>query len=186
MYSYYKICLYVTTNHVVPEWHNVAIYKSSKQPEAVLNEINHTSESLLTGIFVILNLGTKVTHLTLGLIHTYPSQVSDKTAGTTHAFSKYRVNYAQEFVNIYRGQNRAVIVRNRGTSFKILAVPQCRHRLRAIQAPFVRTIIWLTSYYTDVCFVQRSLRIAARILNRKNTCSYSYYKYIRFSVAFGM
>ena len=111
------------------------------------------------------NLGTKVTHQTLGLIHnTRPSQVRDKTAGTTHVSSRYRVNDAQEFVNIYRGQNRAVIVRNRGTSFKILAVPRCRHRLGAIQAPFVRTIIWLTSYYTDVRFVQRSLCIAARIL----------------------
>jgi hypothetical protein len=38
----------------------------------------------------------------------------------------------------------------------------------------------------DVCFVQRSLSIASRILNRKYASSYSHYKYIRFSVAFGM
>jgi len=38
----------------------------------------------------------------------------------------------------------------------------------------------------DVCFVQRSLSIAAHILNRKYACSYSHYKNIHFSVAFSM
>ena len=37
-------------------------YKSSKLPEAVLKEINQTTERLLTHIFVSLNLGIKVTH----------------------------------------------------------------------------------------------------------------------------
>ena len=40
----------------------------------------------------------------------------DETTETTCACSRYRVNYALEFVNIYRGQNRALIVTNRGAS----------------------------------------------------------------------